>query len=75
MSLWLSSYPDDNEITSPAQPAPQKRGSCDFGWGESDSLRDSEEDDTAKPAVTEEIQGSHSSIKDFPMSLGKKEEN
>ena len=52
--LSKSSCRDDAEVTSPAKTAPPRRGFCDFGWDDSRSSGDSEEEEAAKAAGTEQ---------------------
>ena len=52
--LSKSSCHDDAEVTSPAKATPLRRGFCDFGWDDSRSSGDSEEEEAAKAAGTEQ---------------------
>ena len=52
--LSKSSCHDDAEVTSPAKAAPPRRGFYDFGWDDSQSSGDSEEEEAAKATGTEQ---------------------
>ena len=52
--LSKSSCRDDAEVTSPTKAAPPRRGFCDFGWDDSRSSGDSEEEEVAKAAEIEQ---------------------